>query len=100
MINKKEYYFFNTEETYYIFKVLDISRKNGAYADIFLSSKTLYVNKKNDTLAELKFMEGSEIWRNSVPAKTKLLEIFRYIFETDLAKIVGTYDQADFRGIE
>jgi len=100
MINKKEYYFFNTEETYYIFKVLDISRKNGVYADIFLSSKTLYVNKKNDTLAKLKIMEGSEIWRNSVPAKTKLLEIFKYIFESDTAKIVGTYDQADFRGIE
>ena len=73
--------FFNIAETYYIFKVLDISRKNGAYADIFLSSKTLYVNKKNDTLAELKLMEGSVIWQQSVPAKTKLLEIFKYIFE-------------------
>ena len=81
MINKKGYYFFNI-------------------AEIFLSSKTLYVNKKNDTLAELKLMEGSDIWQQSVPAKTKLLEIFKYIFELDIAKIVGTYDQADFRGIE
>ena len=101
MIDKKEYYFFSKGSAeIYVFKVLDILQDGNVFANIFLASSPLYINKKNDKPVELVVAFGSLVWEESELAKFKLLEIFQYIFESDVQKLVGTYDEKDFRGIK
>lgn len=101
MIDSKDYYFFtNGISQYYVFKVLEITSEGDVYVDIFLASKPQYINNKGDNLADLKIVVGSEIFEQSNISKYRKLEIFRYIFESNIPKLTGTYNESDFRGTE
>lgn len=96
MITDKGYYLYTNNLTqYYIFKVLSV--EDEVYANIFFSSRELYLNQKGDSVLSLHIAEGSEIFEDAIPLINARGGIFNYIFLSEGRKMFGTYDERDFK---